>query len=789
MRVLVTGGAGFIGSHLVDALVARGDDVVVLDDLSTGFRREHQPERADARRGVRRRRGRRPDACVEGCEVVFHQAAHKAVLRSVERPLTTDTANTHGTLSILKAAADAGVRRVVHASSSSVYGGAAIVPTPESAPLVPRSPYAVTKLAAEHYCRVFAELYGLETVALRYFNVYGPRQRPDATYAAVIPLFVDALLHGREPEVHGDGLQSRDFTYIDDVVAANLAAASAPAEACSGHAYNVAPGVSASLARHPAGPRRATRRHARTSFHRPQGRRRAPKPCRCVSRRARPRRALHDRSRRGPRTDRRLAAHAQLRRPSTRSLPRARRKSPRARRKSRRAFAPQSREANPRLREICESLTVAPQHLLQRLDNRTAKVVVVGQGYVGLPIAVRAAAVGFPVVGFDTASVRIDALGRGESYVEDVSADDLARALASGYQPTLDRQAMSGFDVAIITVPTPLREGVPDLSFIEAAGRDLAPHLRAGALVVLESTTYPGTTEELLRPILEESGLEAGTDFFLGYSPERIDPGNPEWNLVNTPKVVSGLDAESCTVGEAFYGTLVDKVVRVSTLAEAELVKLLENTFRHVNIALVNELTMFSRDLGVDIWSAIDAAATKPYGFMRFTPGPGVGGHCLPIDPSYLAWRVERRLGHRFRFVELANDVNRGMPEYVVRRAQTMLNDRGKAVRGARVLLLGLAYKPGTSDWRESPAMVVAERLFDLGAEIRAHDADVPDGVALGPAIPRVACTTEELEAADLVVLLTDHPELPYDEIAARSSLVLDTRGRMREMKFCGESL
>ncbi len=432
---------------------------------------------------------------------------------------------------------------------------------------------------------------------------------------------------------------------------------------------------------------------------------------------------------------------------------------------------------------------MASPHLLQRLDARTAKVVVVGQGYVGLPIAIRSSEVGFPVVGYDTSQVRIEALGRGESYVEDISADALSQALSAGYRPTLDASDLAGFDVAVITVPTPLRDGAPDLSFIEAAGHVLVSHLSAGALVVLESTTYPGTTEELLLPILEESGLRAGADFFLGYSPERIDPGNREWNLVNTPKVVSGLDADSCAVVETFYGILVDKVVRVATLAEAELVKLLENTFRHVNIALVNELTMFSRDLGVDIWSAIDAAATKPYGFMRFTPGPGVGGHCLPIDPSYLAWRVERRLGHRFRFVELANDVNRGMPEYVVRRAQSMLNDRGKAVRGARVLLLGLAYKPGTSDWRESPAMVIADRLTDLGAEVRAHDSHVPDGVALGPSIPRVGCTTDEIESADLVLLLTDHPELPYDEIAGRAQLVLDTRGRMRDLKFCGESL
>jgi UDP-N-acetyl-D-glucosamine dehydrogenase len=296
--------------------------------------------------------------------------------------------------------------------------------------------------------------------------------------------------------------------------------------------------------------------------------------------------------------------------------------------------------------------------LRRRIDERTAKVAIIGQGYVGLPIAMRASELGFGVVGYDTDSRRIDALRSGRSYVEDVPDERVASALEAGYWPTRDPLDLRAFDVAIVTVPTPLRDGAPDLSFIEAAGRDLGQRLSPGALVVLESTTYPGTTEELLLPILEESGLRGGEDFFLGYSPERIDPGNEQWNLVTTPKVVSGIDSASLRLVEAFYGALVDKVVPVGSTGEAELVKLLENTFRHVNIALVNELAVFARELGVDIWSAIDATSTKPFGFMRFTPGPGVGGHCLPIDPSYLAWRVERSLGHRFRFVELANDVN-----------------------------------------------------------------------------------------------------------------------------------
>jgi UDP-N-acetyl-D-glucosamine dehydrogenase len=427
--------------------------------------------------------------------------------------------------------------------------------------------------------------------------------------------------------------------------------------------------------------------------------------------------------------------------------------------------------------------------LLDRLESREAKIALIGQGYVGLPVAMRASEVGFRVVGYDTSVQRVEGLRAGQSYVEDVPDGQIRAALDNGYWPTRDPLDLRAFDVAVITVPTPLRDGNPDLSFIEAAGRDLAPRLGPGALVVLESTTYPGTTEELLRPVLEESGLRAGQDFFLAYSPERIDPGNPVWNLVNTPKVVAGIDDASLRAVESFYGALVEKVVPVGSTAEAELVKLLENTFRHVNIALVNELAMFARDLGVDIWSAIDATATKPFGFMRFTPGPGVGGHCLPIDPSYLAWRVERRLGHRFRFVELANDVNSHMPDYVAARAMALLNEHAKAVRGSRILLLGLAYKAGTSDWRESPSMVVAERLLALGAELRIHDSHLPSDTDLGLAAPRVACDAEELEAADLVIILVDHPDLDLGEICSRARLLLDAKGCLQGRSFHGELL
>jgi nucleotide sugar dehydrogenase len=426
--------------------------------------------------------------------------------------------------------------------------------------------------------------------------------------------------------------------------------------------------------------------------------------------------------------------------------------------------------------------------LLGRLDERNAKVVVVGQGYVGLPLAMRAAEVGYTVVGYDVVPSRIEALRAGRSYVEDVPDAQLASARAAGYNATSKAADLAGFDVAVITVQTPLRDGIPDLAYIEAAAHDVAKSLQSGALVVLESTTYPGTTEELLRPILEASGMRAGVDFFLGYSPERIDPGNAHWTFTNTPKVVSGIDAQSLQVVEAFYGSIVDKTVPVASTGEAELTKLLENTFRHVNIALVNELAVFARELGVDIWSAIDAAATKPYGFMRFTPGPGVGGHCLPIDPSYLAWRGERQLGQRFRFVELANQVNHDMPDYVVSRV-VLLNEQERSVKGSRILVLGLAYKGGTSDWRESPAMRIAQRLQSLGAHISAHDGHVPLDAPLGPAIERVDCTKEQLQAADLVLLCVDHPDLPYEQIAEQARFVIDTRGRLRGLRYNGEAL
>lgn len=415
------------------------------------------------------------------------------------------------------------------------------------------------------------------------------------------------------------------------------------------------------------------------------------------------------------------------------------------------------------------------------VQRPSGTVVIVGQGYVGLPLAMRAVEVGYSVVGFDVAEDRVKRLASGESYIADVVPEQLARALDSGsYEPSTRTDACRGFDVAVITVPTPLHEGGPDLSHIRAAGSTLAEFVRPGSTVILESTSYPGTTDELLVPILEEgSGLTAGEDFSVGYSPERIDPGNPTWSLVNTPKLVSGINDTSLAAVQAFYDTIVERTVVISSPKAAELAKLLENTFRHVNIALVNELAMFSYDLGIDVWEAIDGASSKPFGFMPFTPGPGVGGHCLPVDPSYLSWRVRRDLGCSFRFVELANEVNAHMPDYVMRRSVVALNSRSLPVNGSRILLLGLAYKRNSSDARGSPAMEIARKLLALGADVRGADPHVADA-DIDVGVIRVEATPQELAAADLVILLTDHDAFDYGAVARHGRCVLDTRHRVR---------
>ncbi|MEW2302141.1 nucleotide sugar dehydrogenase [Streptomyces sp. NPDC006655] len=408
-------------------------------------------------------------------------------------------------------------------------------------------------------------------------------------------------------------------------------------------------------------------------------------------------------------------------------------------------------------------------------------VVVAGQGYVGLTLAVRAAEVGHRVVGYDVDPHRIKRLISAESYVDDVTSTQLRTVLDSGaYCATADAAALAGFDIAVIAVPTPLRDGVPDLTYIESCARTLGAHLRPGAAVVLESTTYPGTTEELLLPILEQtSGLKAG-DFQAGFSPERIAPGNRKrWSFDGTPKLVSGIDAKSLDTIKGFYDGIFGTTVPVSGTKVAELAKLIENTFRFVNISMVNELAMLAAALGVDVWEAIDAAATKPFGFTRFTPGPGVGGHCLPVDPMFLSWKAQQDLGVPFRFAELASEVNRNMPDYVVRRLTEALDKRGMSVSGSRILLLGLTYKINATDLRESPSARVAELLVSLGAQVRGADPNIPDGDDTKLNVPLVDASAEEIAAADAVVLLMDHARFDLAMIEKNAPYVFDCRHRL----------
>jgi UDP-N-acetyl-D-glucosamine dehydrogenase len=409
-----------------------------------------------------------------------------------------------------------------------------------------------------------------------------------------------------------------------------------------------------------------------------------------------------------------------------------------------------------------------------------ADLIVVGLGYVGLPLAREAARSGIITAGYDINPKVVSDLNAGRSHVGDVSDADVAGMRAAGFRATSAEAELPCPDTVVICVPTPLSaEGAPDLSAVRAAVAMTGRMLRAGMLVVLESTTYPGTTDEIVRPMLEKaSGLTAGADFALAFSPERIDPGNASYGIRNTPKIVGGQTSACTEVAARFYGKLCDQVVRAKSAREAEMAKLLENTYRHVNIALVNEMAIFCHELGVDLWDAIDCAATKPFGFHAFRPGPGVGGHCIPIDPNYLSFKV-RTLGYPFRLVELAQEINTRMPSYVAERAAAMLNEAVKPVNGARVLILGVSYKPDVADQRESPAKAVARRLRASGAELSYHDPCIEDWHVNGTPVPRVAQDLYEAVAgADLVVLLQDHAAYDLDRIAREASLLLDTRGR-----------
>ena len=419
--------------------------------------------------------------------------------------------------------------------------------------------------------------------------------------------------------------------------------------------------------------------------------------------------------------------------------------------------------------------------LLERLERRTATLAVVGLGYVGLPLAVEFASAGFTTFGVDVDAERLRVLGLGESYIGDVPSDRLRSLVTAGLvRPSGDASVLRDADAISICVPTPLRKTKdPDLSYVIGAVEQVGAHLRSGQLVVLESTTYPGTTEEVVLPRLQSTGLTPGRDFFLAFSPERVDPGNARWHTGNIPKVVGGVDPVSTQLAAALYGHIVRRVVPVSSSRVAEMVKLLENTFRAVNIGLVNELALMCHDLGLDVWEVIDAAATKPFGFMPFYPGPGLGGHCIPIDPFYLSWKA-RQSGFESRFIELAGHVNAHMPRYVVQRAVDALNSAAKAVRGSRIHLFGMAYKPDVGDARESPAIDVAVLLRQRGAAISYSDPHVPSVPDHGLDLRAIPQDDALAGPPDLAIITTHHAAFDYGDIVARSPLVLDTRNALR---------
>ncbi|MCX6538668.1 MAG: nucleotide sugar dehydrogenase [Acidobacteria bacterium] len=422
-------------------------------------------------------------------------------------------------------------------------------------------------------------------------------------------------------------------------------------------------------------------------------------------------------------------------------------------------------------------------NLSERIQNKTCKVGIIGLGYVGLPLAAELAKAGFPVTGFDVDERKVSELNAGRSYIPDVSTAELAEIVRSGrFRATTDMSALAEMDAIDIAVPTPLRKTKdPDMSYVVQAVEAVKKHLRKGQMVCLESTTYPGTTDELVKPMLEETGLRAGVDFYLVFSPERVDPANPVYLTKDIPKVVGGIDKTSTDLACALYGQVVTRTVPVSSTVVAEMAKLLENTFRAVNIGMVNELALMCHRMGIDVWEVIDAAKTKPFGFMAFYPGPGLGGHCIPIDPFYLSWKAKQS-GFEARFIELAGQVNASMPAWVVSRVADALNTVRKAVNGSRVHIYGVAYKKNVGDMRESPALDVIEHLLRRGATVTYSDPHVPSFRLDGHGEQHAISEADALAASpDCVVVTTDHDAFDYDALVGKASLILDTRNALRK--------
>ena len=440
--------------------------------------------------------------------------------------------------------------------------------------------------------------------------------------------------------------------------------------------------------------------------------------------------------------------------------------------------------------ELLEAPGSLRDQLKKKFADRDALIGVAGIGYVGLPLAVEKAKVGFDVIGYDRNSVRVDQVNQGLNYIRDVNDGEMATLVESGkLRASSDFSSLSRCDAIVICVPTPLTVNLdPDISYIKAVGEQVAAQLRPGQLVCLESTTYPGTTEEVLLPLLEQSGLKVGEDFFLCFSPERVDPGNARYTTKNTNKVVGGVTPACVDVGSCFYSQTILNVLEVSSPKVAEMCKVLENTFRSVNIALVNEMALLCDRLGISIWEVLDAAATKPFGIMRFDPGPGVGGHCIPLDPFYLAWKA-REYDYHVRFIELAGEININMPYFVREKIARALNDTGRALRGADILVLGVAYKKDIEDWRESPAIKVMELLSRDGANIDYHDPFVPKFVEHGKQWHSIPLSNERIARADCVVILTDHTDVDYDRVTEHAKVIVDTRNATKRVTQGREKL
>ncbi len=423
--------------------------------------------------------------------------------------------------------------------------------------------------------------------------------------------------------------------------------------------------------------------------------------------------------------------------------------------------------------------------IIEKIRGKSATVGVIGLGYVGLPFAVEKCKVGFSVVGVEQNSKRAEKVNRGENYIGDVSDEELQECVASGLlRAVVDFSEATEFDVIVICVPTPLTKNLtPELKYVESVTRALVPHLRPGQLISLESTTYPGTVEELMLPILEESGLTVEKDFFLAHSPERVDPGNKRYTTKNTHKVVGGVGPRSLNVATELYGMTIEHVVPVSSAKAAELTKVFENTFRAVNIALVNELTQLCDRLDLDVWEVLDAAFTKPFGIMPFYPGPGVGGHCIPLDPHYLEWKA-KEVNFNTRFINLAGEINRRMPEFTVEKAERVLNGLGIAASRSKILVLGVAYKKDIDDWRESPSTILIDILAKRGADVVCHDPFVPEFYVGSQQYKSVELSDEILGSVDLVLIATDHTTVDYNRVVEKSKAVLDTRNATKQVKL-----